>query len=57
MEAIAGLQGLPLPDFGAYEFSLYFGDGPAPVKTLGLTVVQLKPNAAKPPGEAPPQNG
>lgn len=35
-DVIMNLQGLPLPDWGVYTFSLHFND--EPVKNVGLTV-------------------
>ena len=49
IDVIANLQGLPLPDYGAYSFSLYLGDALA--KAIGLTVTTL-PMAQS--GAAPP---
>lgn len=41
MDVITNLQGVPLPDFGIYSFSLYLGDAPEAAKTIGLTVAKL----------------
>lgn len=51
MDVIANLQGVPLPDFGAYAFTLYLGEALA--KTVGLTVAQLHAGANLP--GMPPQ--
>ncbi len=53
IDVIANLQGMPLPDFGPYSFTLYLGETPS--KTIGLTVVQRKPPAAAGPQDQPPQ--
>ena len=53
VDVIANLQGMPLPDFGAYAFSLYFGEPPVPAKTIGVTVAK-SPLPVENPG-APPQ--
>lgn len=54
MDVITGLQGVPLPDFGVYGFTLYLGGAAEPAKTIALTVAKLeKPIGAA--GQPPPQ--
>ena len=48
VDVIAKLQGLPLPDFGIYSFTLYLGTEPA--KTITLLVAEPpKANLQGPP--------
>ena len=45
IEVQAGIQGLPLPDWGLYGFNIYVGDELSP-KTLGITVVTPPPTTS-----------
>ena len=40
VEIITNLQGLQLPDFGAYGFTLSLGGGDKPAKVVGVTVIE-----------------
>lgn len=52
VDVISNLQGLPLPDFGPYSFSLYLAGNLA--KAIGLTVSKMPIVAAPPSGGLPP---
>ena len=51
IEVLSNLQGLPLPDYGPYAFTLYLGSELA--KVVGVTVIEPSKAGAPPLGGAP----
>lgn len=54
-EFITNLQGLPLPDWGVYNFALYLGD--ALTKSITLVVIEQKKPSVKPTSGDGPSEG